>query len=268
MFEWNDGNYLAHHGVPEQKWGIRRYQYEDGSLTPLGREHYGIGPKRENWGDKTREKEAKKTGSLLDSYKQHRKDKKRADNLKKARAAKQKKAEDAKRAEEEAKKAEAKKIEDERIAKENAAAEKERIRTVIRSGTAEEVLNELNNLSNAQLQEAYDRLQNESKIRGMLPKAPKEQRKIDKMASFFNDVGKVGTMVETGTKTWNSVAKVINSFSDKKLKVIGDKGVKELSKTEISRMIKDASGDVMKDVVSDAASVILAKIRAEMEKEK
>lgn len=33
--------YLAHHGVPGQKHGIRKYQYEDGSLTPLGRIHYG-----------------------------------------------------------------------------------------------------------------------------------------------------------------------------------------------------------------------------------
>lgn len=33
--------YLEHHGVKGQKHGIRRYQNEDGSLTPEGREHYG-----------------------------------------------------------------------------------------------------------------------------------------------------------------------------------------------------------------------------------
>ena len=36
-------SYLAHYGVLGQKHGKRRYQYEDGSLTPLGRVHYGIG---------------------------------------------------------------------------------------------------------------------------------------------------------------------------------------------------------------------------------
>lgn len=36
-------SYLAHYGVVGQKHGKRRYQYEDGSLTPLGRIHYGIG---------------------------------------------------------------------------------------------------------------------------------------------------------------------------------------------------------------------------------
>lgn len=29
--------YLSHHGVKNQKWGIRRFQYKDGSLTPAGK---------------------------------------------------------------------------------------------------------------------------------------------------------------------------------------------------------------------------------------
>lgn len=34
---------LYHHGIKGQKWGLRRWQNEDGSLTPAGREHYGYG---------------------------------------------------------------------------------------------------------------------------------------------------------------------------------------------------------------------------------
>ncbi len=31
---------LSHHGIKGQKWGVRRYQNPDGSLTPEGKEHY------------------------------------------------------------------------------------------------------------------------------------------------------------------------------------------------------------------------------------
>ena len=36
-------NELYHHGVRGQKWYVRRWQNEDGSLTPAGRIHYGYG---------------------------------------------------------------------------------------------------------------------------------------------------------------------------------------------------------------------------------
>lgn len=36
-----EGMILCHHGVKGQKWGVRRYQYEDGTLTPEGKIHYG-----------------------------------------------------------------------------------------------------------------------------------------------------------------------------------------------------------------------------------
>lgn len=48
MKQLDDNEYLEHHGVPGMEWGKRRYQYEDGSLTPLGREHYGVGPARDD----------------------------------------------------------------------------------------------------------------------------------------------------------------------------------------------------------------------------
>lgn len=33
---------LYHHGIKGQKWGVRRYQYADGTYTPAGRKHYGV----------------------------------------------------------------------------------------------------------------------------------------------------------------------------------------------------------------------------------
>lgn len=32
--------YLAHHGIKGMKWGVRRYQNTDGSLTPTGKKRY------------------------------------------------------------------------------------------------------------------------------------------------------------------------------------------------------------------------------------
>lgn len=36
-----DDDFLAHHGILGQKWGIRRYQKEDGTLTEAGKLRYG-----------------------------------------------------------------------------------------------------------------------------------------------------------------------------------------------------------------------------------
>lgn len=36
-------NELYHHGIKGQRWGIRRYQNEDGSLTSAGRARYLVG---------------------------------------------------------------------------------------------------------------------------------------------------------------------------------------------------------------------------------
>lgn len=53
----NNSNFLSHHGVLGQKWGVRRYQNEDGSLTPEGEKRYGEVVKK-----------AKETSNLIDDW--------------------------------------------------------------------------------------------------------------------------------------------------------------------------------------------------------
>lgn len=63
---------LEHSGVKGQKWGERRWQYEDGSLTPAGYIHYGYGRGDKN--RKTDEKTVHPGSNNVDRY--HNSDKK------------------------------------------------------------------------------------------------------------------------------------------------------------------------------------------------
>ena len=51
--------YLAHHGILGMKWGVRRYQYPDGTLTPAGRRR--LERKDAKWAKKNYNKIQKET---------------------------------------------------------------------------------------------------------------------------------------------------------------------------------------------------------------
>lgn len=65
---------LLHYQVKGAKWGVRRWQNLDGSLTPEGRIHYGIGPARDKDPDlvdpvKTARADVERLGTAYDRWK-------------------------------------------------------------------------------------------------------------------------------------------------------------------------------------------------------
>lgn len=67
--------YLAHHGILGMKWGLRRYQNKDGSLTPAGKTRYAGSPNPRHKPSSAR-KVAKQRAAALEKARQVRAEKK------------------------------------------------------------------------------------------------------------------------------------------------------------------------------------------------
>lgn len=176
---------LHHWGIKGMRWGQRRYQNKDGSLTPAGRKRYEKEMERLK-AEKRKIRNEKATANKLAKLDAMRK---QVDDLKKGKA--KEKPETPEEAE-----------------KRKAEYEAERQR-VIKSGTAEEALKFKNDLKKSEMDEIKNRLQWEKDMNDFA----KEGR--DATAKrFFDKVGKYTTYAEKTAKAYNFVANVINAFSD------------------------------------------------------
>lgn len=182
-----EDNELYHFGVKGMKWGLRRYQNEDGSLTDEGRSHYGYSLRR-------------KIKNIREARIKKKADKKRAKALESARKAKAEK-----KAHDDAKK---------KAIETGSAEEVLKYKNELSAKEKNDIYNRLmadENLQRIASDEARRRAEN-SKWNKVV--------KVSRKASELADV------VANATKLYNQGAKIYNSFADEKIPVIGENAPK------------------------------------------
>ena len=225
---------IEHHGIKGQKWGVRRYQNPDGTLTPLGRKKLGrLERKVTNLGDTVKQSRsrymtlAKKKKNGTATSKELREYAALSSSLRKTSS--------------KFKKASAK-----------FDARKQKVKTteeLVKSGTKEEILGRSGELTTQQLQEAFTRLNTKAQIERLDSNTKSKGAKfVDKLASTANTLTSVYDSVQKITKVTNAIG-----LTDIKLGQKKDDGVSKFintaSASELWKMRSKLTPDQKKQAV-------------------
>lgn len=230
-------NELRHYNIKGSKWGQRRFQNKDGSLTPAGRIRYGVG------------KDKKNGVSALDKLKIKRK------------AAANKKGQPVKKPT--AQKTPA------QIKKEQEAAREAKRKSVIASRSAKELYDNAHLFTTDELRAAKERLMLERDIANL---EPKTISKGEARAQKIKKAGEtVNGLMDTGIKLWNNTARLYNSLTDSgrenPLPIIKDKGDQSMTKKAKAERAKAEAAKEQAQRAKEAARKAAADQAAKAEKE-
>lgn len=203
---------MSHSGVPDMRWGRRRYQNKDGSWTELGkRRRREMSPDAKKRADRKNEMKNLKSKGELDTAKANLKITKALNKaaVQEAKAGvktfRGKMADKAKAAAIAAKDAAKAKVEERKTAKKEATAEE-----IIRSGDMKKILQNKGKLTNEQLQAAADRMDLEQRLSSI--SAQQKQAGIDKYKRFADVVNTTANLTSNCITTYNNLSKILGTF--------------------------------------------------------
>ena len=234
---------LKHYQVKGAKHGVRRYQYkEDGSLTPLGREHYGVGPPRETGAEVI----SRKYKAAKKSFHDYVVKKKRQRGLARVRKAKAKQKAQEERIEKAKRDAEEAKAEASKKSAEADVTNAETKQAQAESAAAKEAVND-KKFSSKEYAKYTDEELSRYIERKRLENAANEERK-KAMQRGVDYINIAANMANAGIGVFNAYTQIKKLKQDKNgpdyqgmLKKISEGKMKELSDKDLS-MLADRLG--------------------------
>lgn len=204
---------LIHWGIKGQKWGVRRYQNPDGSLTPAGKKRY-----------------LNADGSLNEAGKRKLKTNNEFINKNKDKLI-IKEAPDPKTFEEAKQQA----------LKTGTATE---VLSFKGSLTNQEMQNALTRIN-------LERQLSDISAKEIAAGQQKSKTALEKASDIMDNVEKVRNMTEKGINVYNTIAKINNSLSTEELPVIGDKTLKTRLKEESDKKAKEERSKAVREASID-----------------